>query len=643
MKELLHLRDQILNCSSDEEKLNLLTSSPKFPKLDIPSQIVLESLFAIGQGDRIFEGGDMREIDALIRTLLPIEEFYKKLGGIVGYHVKFLELLHQKKKETPTTHYEPPPGVNIAEYTSEVASFVKKGIETLEEIAEIYPIAGAADRLNLKDPKTGESLPAAELQFLGYTLLEGLIRDVIGREYVFFKLTNKQITIPLVLMTSQEKNNRQHILNIIESKKWFNRPKERFFFIEQPLVPVIDSKGDWVLKAPLVPSLKPGGHGALWRLLFEQNALDWLKTLKTTKALIRQINNPIAGIDYGLLAFTGIGCSENKKFGFCSCERFVGSEEGMIVLAEQEGHTYSITNVEYTEFEKQGIQDCSENSSSPYSCFPANSNILFADLEAIEKMISENPYPGLTINLKQKNGSALAGRLESTMQNIADNITFSSKKSDSPTFVTYNLRRKTLAATKKTYVEGGPLQDTPEGVLLEILKNNKELLERCGFQVPDHFLFTYHPALGPLYAIIVQKIRKGILHDQAELKLDIAEIFIENLDLDGSLLVFADQPTGHLNQYSDQTGKCILKNVIVKGNVHIKIEGNGEFVAENIIFQKNYNIAVPSGHRMVAVQNNSVEFVLEPINQPTWKWNYRFNEEGELVLTFIELSSRLSP
>lgn len=48
----------------------------------------------------------------------------------------------------------------------------------MPDLGEIYPLGGAADRLGLVDPETGECLPAAMLAHCGRTLLEGLIRDL---------------------------------------------------------------------------------------------------------------------------------------------------------------------------------------------------------------------------------------------------------------------------------------------------------------------------------------------------------------------------------------------------------------------------------------------------------------------------------
>jgi len=54
--------------------------------------------------------------------------------------------------------------------------------------------AGAGDRLGLECEHTGEYLPAAMLPYSGRTMLEGLIRDLQAREYLYFKLTGEQVS-----------------------------------------------------------------------------------------------------------------------------------------------------------------------------------------------------------------------------------------------------------------------------------------------------------------------------------------------------------------------------------------------------------------------------------------------------------------
>ena len=100
-------------------------------------------------------------------------------------------------------------------------------------------------------------------------------------------------------------------------------------------------------------------------------------------------SNPMAGTDATLLALSGAGYTDSRSFGFASCPRVVGAAEGMNVLLErrmqkpdgQIEHAYNVTNVEYTEFEKQGICDVPASPGSQYSCFPANTNVLYVGLK----------------------------------------------------------------------------------------------------------------------------------------------------------------------------------------------------------------------------------------------------------------------
>ena len=59
----------------------------------------------------------------------------------------------------------------------------------MPDLGEIYPLGGAADRLGLVDPETGECLPAAMLTHCGRTLLEGLIRDLQVHVHLLLEIT----------------------------------------------------------------------------------------------------------------------------------------------------------------------------------------------------------------------------------------------------------------------------------------------------------------------------------------------------------------------------------------------------------------------------------------------------------------------
>jgi hypothetical protein len=641
-------------------------------------QVAILSVIAIGEGPIVFRGYKKgSSLQPLIHVLTDLERFYDTIGGVIGYHLTVLRLINGEIDHPfeTDTEFKKPEGIDLTQDTQEVTDAIRWGIECFPTMGEIYPVGGAGDRLNLKDDKTGQDLPAAQLKFCGRTLLEGLIRDLQAREFLYYKLFGKEVVTPIALMTSEEKNNDTLVKEILERNRWFGRPKDSFKLFCQPLVPVVTVEGHWSMRDVLTPTLKPGGHGVIWKVAEENEIFKWFASKKRTKALVRQINNPIAGIDFGLIAFVGIGLKENRHFGFASCFRLLNASEGVIVLTEkktEDAFRYTISNIEYTNFKQYGIEDISPEIGSPYSLYPANTNILFIDLEEIVKVIEECPIPGKLINLKSvapyidAKGQSLelkAGRLETTMQNVSDYIydrvdhrMGQDHVKKLRTYLTFNERRKTISVTKKLFEEDKPIQETPEGCFYDIQLNAYDLLKHyCGYELPEvgneeqylkhgpGFIFLYHPALGPLYTIISQKLKSGRMEKGSELQLEIAEVYVKQLRLSGSLLVIADDLKAkcHLENVSvrnsginRQANNIYWKNEIVRDEeVRIEIKGSGEFVAKDIVFKGSHLIEVPDGYRVTAtMQHGEISYLSEKISTSTWEWKYAFDEQNNIVL-----------
>lgn len=653
---------------------------------------IIETIFLCNQGKNFFKHLDKlpnpdEKLDELIESLKPVETFYDVLGGLRAYHNEFMWLLDEKKTKQKASQFLLPLPIDITQTNSHVHRAIRKAIENMEIMAEMYPIGGAGDRFDLKDPETGTPLPIAALQFRSHTLLEGMIRDLQAREYLCFKLRGVQITTPIAMMTSHEKNNDERISAILSKCNWFGRTKEAFKLFIQPLVPVIAEDGTWVQSAPLKLAMKPGGHGVLWKIAHDSGVFDWFKEKKVSKSLVRQINNPIAGIDYGLLAFEGFGIENNKLFGFASCQRVINSAEGMNAVIENyypavRAYEYALSNIEYTNLDQEGIKDVPVRPGSRYSAYPCNTNILYVDLPTIEDLCLKFPLPGLLINLKntypvlQPDGSFVemrGGRIETTMQNISDYLIYPSthpldNHARLPQYITYNERIKTISVTKHQYDKQNEIESTPEGALRDFLCNYRELLTKhCGFSLPpqesvEEYLatgpslyFDVHPAIGPLFTIAGQKIRSGSLAQNSELILEVSEVKIEKLTLDGSLIVKADSPCGHFDenktlQYSHSGGKCTLINVTVnnkgidrestknywKGNpirhetCLIELMGNAEFYAENVTFDGAKKYTVPTGHRLEVTVGGEV---ITKIEKPTWWWEYSFRADNSIAVT----------
>lgn len=681
-----------------------LEGSPVLQRLiagsSVKEQYCVLVLVAMGQGPVVFRDLDLindpqEPFRSLVKVLVELEEFYDTVGGILGYHDTILKLIVEKVSDAssadPLLNYSEPPGIDIVQNGVEVKRAARWGIEEMRHLAEIYPLGGAGDRLDLHDEATGTALPAAQLLFCGRTLLEGLIRDLQGREYLYYKLFGRQLTTPIAIMTSHEKDNHSRVMRICDSNKWFGRPKDHFRVFIQPLVPMVTIDGYWAMEAPLKPILKPGGHGVIWKLAKEQGVLDWLINRHCKKAVVRQINNPMAGVDSGLLVLSGIGCHRDKAFGFASCNRLLNSAEGMNVLCEKRtsaGYDYCITNIEYTEFERRGVTDSPVEPSSPYSRFPANTNILFVDLITIRSIIDHFPIPGMLINMKsmvtcydgvERKIEKKAARLESTMQNIADFIVDSFAKpmvdddfNNLRTFLTYNERRKTISVVKQSYQSDKSIVGTPEGCFYEMMINYHDLLSNyCQMELPPlyseevylskgpSFTALFHPALGGLYSIIAQKIRGGKIAEGSEWIMEIAEAEVVNLDLAGSLIIEAENILGRKDSFEFLTydeshcGKCTLVNVKVRNQgmqphdgrqawkrsvrhneaLRITLKGNAEFFAEDVLLEGNIHFEVPNDHRLVVyMQEGEIAWHLEMLKKPSWKWNYLFDDEENIIL-----------
>jgi len=449
-------------------------------------------------------------------------------------------------------------------------------------------------------------------------------------------------------MTSYEKDNHQKMLIFLDENHYFGRSKESFIIEPQPLVPLISEKKEFVFSEKMTLMMKPFGHGALWPLLLTHHFFEHFKKLGKTKAFIRQVNNPIAGIDDGLMRFLS-HCLQKKVFwGFATCEKKVGSEEGMIV-EKKEKDQLRIVNIEYTDFQKEGIQEKGVDGSD-ISIYPANTNLLFVDLNYMQLVIQEHPFAKMILNMKTEivvNGEKYkAGRLELLMQGLADYL------NKEQVLVTKNYREKTIAPTKRLKPKDGSYSDTPLAAYYLFQKNYHFLLEECGFKIPQLRAFEsyiqkdmplhidLHASLGPMFSAICKKIANGSMKLFSELQLQLSDARIDQMDLDGSFVVIATDPFGKKNlekniYYSNNTGRLIMENVKIenkgidrqaqnifwkneiyrKESFKIILQGSAEAVIQNCTIKGNLEVVIPDGQRWTLQNINSdYRWIKEKIN-----------------------------
>lgn len=694
-KKLTSLLQQLNQFFLEKEKTSFLYSHPeieiffskqenlkkKIETLSIHDQLLFLYCIAIGQAVRLFpkvnsDSIEKKKIQNLLPMLRDLNNFYSLIGGILGYQITAIERLLNEYCN-PTDELLPPQGIDISECSSEVNSFILQGILQQDIFGEIYPIGGVGDRFKCSSGPKGQSVPTAMVPFLGRTLLEGLIRDLQAREYLHYLITGKQLVTPILLMTSEEDNHLQ-IFNVCQENRFFGRDSKTMFFLSQPLVPTFTKYGHWCLKDENTFLCKPGGHGAIWKLALDSGGLSWLQQLGRRKVLIRQINNPIAGCDYGLLAFTGIGAYRDSSFGFASCLRQIKTQEGVNVIKYNPQQKKGVLScVEYCDFKKYAMSDIAVDSNSIYSSFPSNTNIIFADVAVLQEAVEQVPYPNFIVNFKEdmhfipeKNFvTEEIARLESTMQHISEAPIIADSHT---TYLTLHDRKKTISAVKRYQQVSNDNLETIEGGFRDLLYNNLLLLQNhCKWSLGSHIcenldslpgLFLYHPALGPLYSIIAQKLKSGILSTGAEIQLEIADIIMDQVMIEGSLVIIAKNIMGHWENeklhFSSKVGKCVLRNVQIKNQgikysinnafwknaisrkerCYIELEGNSLFIAEDIVIEGNQHIFVPNGKKMIATKvDGKILYQVMPLSEDEENlWDVQITNDHKINIIIKE-------
>lgn len=623
MTNLYEIVNLLLKSSSLEEKELCVDDYLIQQGISVPHKhqnYLFKCLYVIGQQNLLTSN----RLKSFVNLLQCLDETYASIGGLIGYHLRVVMALNAKDNAgEKVKKYTPPDVIDLSQKNDKLLNYVLIGLKNLPNIAELYPLGGAGDRLDLRASLTKEPLPVACLSFLGMSLLERLVCDVQAKEHLYFKVFGKKIIVPIALMTSDQKNNDKYIRQILEKNGYFGRPKDSFRLFKQPEVPVITSQGQWKVKDDGQLVLKPGGHGLIWKLAEENGIFDWFASLGVKKVLVRQINNPIVGLDYVSLAFSGVGFSSGKHFGFAACKRRVGAKEGILSLVSEEKKEPFLTNIEYTKIlETQEVLD-----SEDVAEFPANTNTLFADIAAISKVLKKHTLPGLLVNSKKIIDRTPQGHLETSMQNIADSIPYEQ------IFVTKSERLKTISATKRKFKEGDLYLETPQGGYQDYLQNKRELMKLCGFNVPQFFHIDLHPSVGPLYSIIQQKLKKGSLDRSSYLKIWLSEVDIDGLCLKGSLSIQGDHPFG--------ASACQLKNVTIanrgidkrtecdawsSGLNHLEccsffLEENSELIVENAHIEGAFTLRVPSNFRYIVFgSEDDLKICKEEIIKPSFSW-----------------------
>lgn len=539
----------------------------------------------------------------LIDQLQKLECLYENRGGCLGYHVEFSKCLKEKKKYI-CKNFSPCSFLDVSSLSQQEISFhVFLGIQNLLETGFCLLAGGRAERFFGSPSKR----PLASLKFFNKSLLERFLDDIEGLEILYEKFFYKSLTIPLIVMVSSSIS---EDLCFVEIKKTDRYSNGFLKILVQSDFPVISSEGSFLLDNGELIML-PGGHGMFWHEAYRQGFFRYFENLGKKHLLIRQINNPLAGLDKNLLLLLGISYAENKSFGVISCPRDERYSEGSWVKVYDK-ETYAHINVEYVDF--------------PYcdslllERAPANTNILYFNLEKNWESLSRLPVFEPILNMKPfvtknctKEKQWLGGRLECLIQDFTKLL--KDPAHEVPSVLILNSSRETVISSIKKSLKESHLE-TPEKAFFDYVNCSRKLLELCRIILPERrswknfltlgpeFIFEYHPSLGPTYALIQKKMFQGHFFENSITELNITDIFFRNISV-----------AGHFVVNSSLSGKCFLRNVKIENRgsffehpkeswkgelstmecLKISLHEGSKIYAENILLQGNLHIDVPKG------------------------------------------------
>jgi hypothetical protein len=243
------------------------------------------------------------------------------------------------------------------------------------------------------------------------------------------------------------------------------------------------------------------------------------------------------------------------------------------------------------------------------------------------------------------------------MQAIADAmmVPWKGEQKNLSTFLALYDREKSISVTKKALITGQNAHETPECCLYDWYRACRRLLrEVCSCTLPEeisleqfigqgpNLSFFFHPALGPFWEIIGQKVSSGRLFSGAEFELEIAELYLRNFSVRGSFRLLCDAVTGPVDQHGcrhlgTETGRARLENLSIendglksgpisafvtrtvsrKSSCTIRLMGASELVAKDVTIRGDFSLIIPDGMRVTLRQaaDGGVEITKEPLRE----------------------------
>ncbi|KAK4276699.1 hypothetical protein QN277_014818 [Acacia crassicarpa] len=483
-------------------------------------------------------------------------------GGLTSYIKNARRLLADSKAgKNPYDGFTPsvPTGETLTFADENFINFEETGVKEARRAAFVLVAGGLGERLGYNGIKV--ALPVETIT--GTCFLQHYIESILALQEASYKLLQgeSQVKIPFVIMTSDDTHERT--LKLLESNSYFGMQPTQVTLLKQEKVAclddndarlAVDSKNKYRIQT------KPHGHGDVHALLYSSGILKLWRDAGLKWVLFFQDTNGL--LFKAIPAAIGVSASKQYHVNSLAVPRKAKEAIGGITrLTHADGRTMVI-NVEYNQLDPllraTGFPDGDVNSETGFSPFPGNINQLILELDSyIEELTKTGGAITEFVNPKYKDSSKTSfkssTRLECMMQDYPKTLPPSARVGFTvmDTWLAYAPVKNNPEDAAKV-PKGNPYHSATSGEMA-IYRANSLVLKKVGVKVPDPMLQVFNGQEVEVWPRIVWKPKWGLTFSQIKSKISgnssISQrstlaikgqnIFLENLSLDGTLIVDA--------------------------------------------------------------------------------------------------------
>lgn len=483
-------------------------------------------------------------------------------GGLASYIRTARELLADSKAgKNPFDGFTPsvPSGEVLTFGDDNFIQYEVAGVREARKAAFVLVAGGLGERLGYNGIKV--ALPSESVT--GTCFLQHYIESILALQDASCRLVqgNCHDEIPLVIMTSDDTHSRT--VDLLESNAYFGmKPTQVKLLKQEKVACLIDNDAHLALDPNNKYRIqtKPHGHGDVHSLLYSSGLLSkwhdaglrWVLFFQDTNALLFK----------AIPASLGVSATKGYHVNSLAVPRKAKEAIGGITrLTHKDGRTMVI-NVEYNQLDPllraTGHPDGDVNSETGYSPFPGNINQLILELGPyMEELTRTKGSIKEFVNPKYKDSSKTAfkssTRLECMMQDYPKTLPPSARVGFTvmDTWLAYSPVKNNPEDAAKV-PKGNPYHSATSGEMA-IYRANSLILRKAGVKVGDTVLDTFNEqevevwprvVWKPKWAITFAEVKSKVsgnntVTDRSTLALKGRDIFVEDLSLDGALLVDA--------------------------------------------------------------------------------------------------------